>query len=786
MLPPRGFRRSLASLGALALLLTGCIDETPTAVDVGGPHPEPVRSVSPALIQSTPWAGGSVLVSPTGLDFGDVQVGTTSGAQAVTVTNVGPEALVMSGTGGAAGVFGGVQDCQGRTLAPGESCSMTYAFTPATAGDVVVNTAGTWNGEPFEIELRGRGVAPRFRITPTSLDFGDVPVGSSLQQTVSVTNVGLAPVVVSMTGGAAGAFGGSQNCQGNTLAPGASCQITYTFSPTAPGVVTATTGGTVNDQAFSFSFRGNGVAPSFRITPTALDFGEVVVGSSLQQRVDVVNTSTVPVVVSMTGGAAGAFGGSQNCQGNTLAPGASCQITYTFSPTAPGVVTATTGGTVNDQAFSFSFRGVGIASETDRSLPFRISPTALDFGDIQVGHSLQQRVDVVNVSGAPVTVSMTGGAAGAFGGSQNCQGNTLAPGASCQITYTFSPTAPGVVTATTGGTVNDQAFSFSFRGVGVPARFRISPTSLDFGTLQVGTSLQQSVTVTNVGTDPAVISMAGGAAGAFGGSQNCQGNTLAPGASCQITYTFSPTAPGVVTATTGGTVNDQAFSFSMRGEGLAPRFRITPFAFDFGPVDVGTSEQRSVSVTNMGLAPVVVSMTGGAAGVFGGSQNCQSNTLAPGVSCQITYTFSPTAPGLVSATTGGTVNDQPYGFTMHGTGRVPGAATYAFLGFTGALSAAPQFRRGTVMPVRFALGYGSGEPLSEAEASAFAAACAARVTFSGDPGASLCADYDPATGQFGANVRLERTLPAGTYQVAARLIQGAAVLAEGTVEVMVR
>src|SRR5690349_7249847 len=61
------------------------------------------------------------LITPTRLEFGDVKVGQTSPNQQVTVTNVTSSPLVVSMAGGAAGDFGGFQDCQGKTLQPADS-----------------------------------------------------------------------------------------------------------------------------------------------------------------------------------------------------------------------------------------------------------------------------------------------------------------------------------------------------------------------------------------------------------------------------------------------------------------------------------------------------------------------------------------------------------------------------------------------------------------------------------------------------------------------------------------
>jgi hypothetical protein len=753
-----------------------------------GPHAEPdapAASLTPWSTTSLSLLAEGLLVSPLGLDFADAQVGATSPAQAVEVRNIGADPVVLEGSGGeTSDGFARSDDCEGATLEPGASCFMSFTFSPEAPGDAEITVEGSWNDHAYEIVLRGRGIGPRFRITPTGLDFGRVPVGGSLQQSVDVVNIGTDPVEISMAGGAAGPFGGVQDCQGRTLEPGEGCRITYTFSPTTAGVVEATTSGNVNGQPFAFSLRGEGATPSFRITPTGLDFGEVVVGSSLQQSVEVVNLGPEPVAISMVGGAAGPFGGVQNCQGFTLDPGESCQITYTFSPTDPGEVEAATSGNVNGQPFAFSLRGVGIATEGDRTAPYRISPTALDFGELQVGGSLQQSVDVVNVSGEPIEVSMAGGAAGPFGGVQDCQGRTLDPGEGCRITYTFSPTTPGVVEATTSGNVNGQSFTFSLRGKGVGPRFRITPTALDFGEVAVGGSLQQSVDVVNIGTDPVEISMAGGAAGPFGGVQNCQGFTLDPGEGCRITYTFSPTEPGEVEATTSGNVNGQSFAFSLRGEGVGPRFRITPFIFDFGPVPVGESEQRSVDVVNIGPAPVEISMAGGAAGPFGGVQNCQGFTLDPGEDCQITYTFGPTEGGEVTATTSGNVNGQTFAFAMRGLGLdLPG---HVFGGFLAPAEARPLYAAGSVALIRFTILDADEQPLSDDEAGSLADDCGVTVRIDGVPGPPTCAGYRAGPGLFEALLRIPDSLAPGVYVVIARAVEGGLVLVQGMLDVEVR
>jgi hypothetical protein len=198
------------------------------------------------------------LMTPRALAFGDVPVGSTTASQEITIENVSGKSQTMSGAGGGAGVFGGAQNCQGQTLAPGASCQMFYAFSPTSTGFVNGSTNGSWNGQSFSLKFTGVGI-PEFLITPTSLAFGRTKVGTtSPQQTIDITNESNKSVVMSGAGGGAGVFGGAQNCQGQTLASGASCQMFYAFSPTSTGFVSGSTNGTWNGQSFSLKFSGNG------------------------------------------------------------------------------------------------------------------------------------------------------------------------------------------------------------------------------------------------------------------------------------------------------------------------------------------------------------------------------------------------------------------------------------------------------------------------------------------------------------------------------------------------
>jgi hypothetical protein len=669
-------------LFAFLVVGAGCSDRTPTSTSEGSGDASGVAALRSEVSSAESSGSLQFLITPTALEFGEVPVGTTSPQQIVNITNTGTDPVVMTGAGGAPGApFSAVQNCQGLTLDPGQSCQMFFAFSPTEAGPATATSVGTWNGQPFSIELHGIGVGPQLLITPTALEFGEVQMGTtSAQQIVNITNAGTAPLVMSGAGGAPGLpFNAVQNCQGLTLAPGESCQMFFTFSPTEAGPATATSSGTWNGQPFAIELHGTGVGPQLLITPTVLEFGEVQVGTtSPQQIVNITNAGAAPVVMSGAGGAPGVpFNAVQNCQGLTLAPGESCQMFFTFSPTGTGPSTATSSGTWNGQPFAIELGGTGIAQGAEPTEQFLITPTALEFGEVQVGTtSPQQIVNITNAGPAPVVMSAAGGAPGApFNAAQNCQGLTLAPGESCQMFFSFSPTETGPATGISSGTWNGQPFAIELQGTGVEPKLLITPTALQFGEVPVGTtSPQQIVNITNTGTAPVVMSGAGGAPGGpFNAVQNCQGQTLDPGESCQMLFIFSPTETGLATATSSGTWNGQPFSIELHGTGIGPKFLITPIGLEFGEIQVGTtSPQQIVNITNTGTAPVVMSGAGGAPGSpFNAVQNCQGQTLDPGESCEMFFSFGPTDPGLATATSSGTWNGQPFSIALRGTGVVP-------------------------------------------------------------------------------------------------------------------
>jgi hypothetical protein len=284
--------------------------------------------------------------------------------------------------------------------------------------------------------------------------------GTSAAINVVVTNLTSSPQLLNnVAGGAVGDpnFDAVQNCGGATLAAGASCAFTYTFTPQTVGPHSATTNFSVNGQSSGTISLSGTATPEFSITPTTLAFSTTPVGgTSAAMNVVVKNlTSSPQLLTNVAGGAVGDpnFDAVQNCGGATLAAGGTCAFIYTFTPQTAGAHFATTNFSVNGQ-------GSGTISLSGTTDTFLITPTSLTFPSTALGGtSAGQDVVVSNRSATPQTLTVAGGAPGDpdFTSSQNCNGVTLAPNASCAFTYAFVPQTTGTHTATTSFTVNDQS-----------------------------------------------------------------------------------------------------------------------------------------------------------------------------------------------------------------------------------------------------------------------------------------------------------------------------------------
>lgn len=246
------------------------------AVDGAG-NPSTVSSNVYALV-------ASAVLTPTAIDYGAQDVGTSSLGRTVTMTNRGAASMTISAvalTGSNPGSFArGINTCTGATLNPGESCTVdNVRFQPQSTGALSAALTFTDNapGGSHSVSLSGTGSGPAISAAPDPVAFGAAKAGllsgtnvggSSTSASVTVKNTGTANLTVGASSVTASANSGdfsitSDGCTGKSLAPGAICSIALRFAPlgpVAPAGRTATLSIPSNASAASTSVTLNGTA----------------------------------------------------------------------------------------------------------------------------------------------------------------------------------------------------------------------------------------------------------------------------------------------------------------------------------------------------------------------------------------------------------------------------------------------------------------------------------------------------------------------------------------------
>jgi hypothetical protein len=157
--------------------------------------------------------------------------------------------------------------------------------------------------------------------------------------------------------------------------------------------------------------------------------------------------------------------------------------------------------------------------------------------------------------------------------------------------------------------------------------------------------------VTNSASAPVIFygESATGSFSAGAGSCPVAGGSLAVNASCTLSVTFTPTAPGMATGTLSlsTSASPQPITVALYGTALAATLAVAPGSLSFGSITVGASSLLSVTLTDTGTAPVTTistTVTGVNAADFAVTTPCPM-TLQPGTSCTAVVTFTPSGTG---------------------------------------------------------------------------------------------------------------------------------------------
>ncbi|HKS80925.1 MAG TPA: choice-of-anchor D domain-containing protein [Candidatus Acidoferrales bacterium] len=263
------------------------------------------------------------------------------------------------------------------------------------------------------------------------------------------------------------------------------------------------------------------------------------------------------------------------------------------------------------------------------------SPAGITFTNYTVGvASTPQNIELVNTGTATLNVSsisITGANASDFAQTNTCQPTlTLAPGANCVFTMTYTPSNTSAESAEISMSDNaagsPHTASLTATGfVPTPPNVTVNPNSFTFLQTAIGSSSSMSFTISNSGTETLTISglpIGGANPSEFSQTNNCNGS-VAGGAMCTVNVMFQPQVTGQRTATI--TVNDNAVDpnsiVTLSGLGTTAS----------NPVTVAVSGSSSATVQPNQPATFAVSVTSAAA--YSGMINISCGVAPAGRTC---------------------------------------------------------------------------------------------------------------------------------------------------------
>jgi len=343
------------------------------------------RGIAPAVLEADTGRSDALI------DFGAVTV-QSSGNRTLTLRNAGdqpllPPELRVGGSPTQAAAFGFESGC-GQALEAGTECQVALTFAPDAVAPYAASLELGSLEQRTSVLLLGEGLAGG-RLTLAASDgaapdFGDVPVGSALTRSFTVTNPG---------GGVSGglslrasdnqfvvAAGACAEAGSDGLADGESCSFDVTFRPLTSAqtearlsALAAATGET------GIAVRGRGRLPGVLVsTATERDLGRANVGlpgapaNAFVWTID--NGGDLPILaLGVSNANPDDFDvTAETCSAAPVAGGGSCTVTIGFSPNAAGdratSVTVTDAGSARAVALQVTGFGVQLAAPGEACL----------------------------------------------------------------------------------------------------------------------------------------------------------------------------------------------------------------------------------------------------------------------------------------------------------------------------------------------------------------------------------------------------------------------------------
>jgi len=395
---------------------------------------------------------------------------------------------------------------------------------------------------------------------------------------------------------------------------------------------------------------GNGATPVLEIDPTSVDFGDVDILSP---------PPDVTLKLTNIGDGLLEISKIEEAKSNPdinissypllkLPPGQQTTLDVSYLPTDAGSDKEKLNFISNDPAFPV--RSVIVKGST--ADPDIDTPTLVDFGLLDVGVTIKKSITIDNLGSGILNITgvyFTNSSA-AFSIAQNFSGD-IAPGSSEKIKIEYTPDDFAPDTNSIEILSNDPdepSFIVYLVGeAGIP-QIDVSPNNIDFGVLDVGDTLTQTIKISNLGTGTLHVSTAyfTNSTATFFIIKSFSGG-IAPASSAEIEIEYQPDDYIPDSNSLYILSDDQqvpTYIVPIVGEAGIPEIEVDPLSVDFGSVYVyGASAVEKVKVSNVGTGKLLINSISLQKGVLFSWNPLTNNVIDPGVSVDLEVVYTPIA-----------------------------------------------------------------------------------------------------------------------------------------------
>ena len=318
--------------------------------------------------------------------------------------------------------------------------------------------------------------------------------------------------------------------------------------------------------------------------------------------------------------------------------------------------------------------GAGYAQTALASTSTKLAckPDTLQFGLVEVGQTKTLSTTLVNTTTGSITISKITKSTSQFWAPGVTLPFTIGAGKSRVLKINFKPAAAGLVNGTLSLYTRTFSTTIYLHGTGVKGWLKANPISLSFGSVPVGTSKADSITLTNTVSVGVRVSQVS----AYGTGFSYRGLTppvfLSPGQSYTFKAVFTPKSSSAVSGHLSVLSNapNPTLTIPLSGNGTSgAHISLGATTLNFGSVVVGTAKSLGASLSASGASVTVTGATSNST-EFGLSGLSFPFTIPAGQRISFSIKFAPKISGTAygKITFSSNAANSPVAEALTGTG----------------------------------------------------------------------------------------------------------------------